>query len=333
MAYLDLGTSLAQTTTAVNVTIPVTTTTGAPVTPAKIDAAVKDQGTIGSLTYPSELTKYYLEMKISDYSRDSLLAVGNLNTKTIIRLPLPMQLIDAAQISYSEEPISALIGATAEKVNSVLKSISGSKSTVNNKEISKAPGSLALGAIGAETLRRTGDLGQVAQALSGYSPNQFLTILLKGPAYKRFSLNWKFSPKNEIESENLRQIIRLINNKKSPNLAGGGALFTFPSIFEIGLKPNAQYLYKFKPAVVEAFTCNYAGSGTPTFYRGAGAPESIEISINFLELEFWLDGQYNDNNDPYDRSSLSGASTANINFDNSTPGPTPNETEVQVPTP
>lgn len=297
-------------------TPPVTTPGTLNSSTSNIDPKIGSSSTISRLEYPADQPKYFLAMNISTFSRRDFISIGQLTPKKVIALPMPMQITDSNQVVFSEQSISLLVGVTAALASSKTVRDVGNdllqKSGVTLSQGSQQPnqpandpgGNLAKGVLGATAIAGTGEGGRAASALTGYAPNQFLTVLLQGPAYKRFSLSWKFSPKTPQESETLRQIIKYINNSKSPTLTGGGALFGFPDIFELGFYPNADYLYKFKPAVLEALTINYAGSGTPTFYRGRGAPESVEVIMNFFELEFWLNGQYNDSNDPFDRSQL-----------------------------
>jgi hypothetical protein len=86
----------------------------------------------------------------------------------------------------------------------------------------------------------------------------------------------------------------------APGLALSGAIFTFPKIFQISFSPNPIYMYKFKPAVLEGLTVNYAPGGQPSFYRASGEtdgqnpPEGLDIAMQFLELEYWLNGDFVD---------------------------------------
>ena len=155
-------------------------------------------------------------------------------------------------------------------------------------------------------------------AFYGYSPNQFLTILLKGPKYKRVQFAWTLSPNSDKESFVLKNIIRTMNNFMAPGLVLNGALFKFPKVFQLSILPNSLYMYKFKPAILENFHINYVPAGVPAFNRrmqlgGVGedgflnAPVSVQISMQFMELEYWLEGDFKDTNDPGDiRSTTNG---------------------------
>lgn len=302
-----------------------------PVSIQTIDENLIRNVSIGTLQFPVDRPKYYTHMKISRYSRTSLLKLGDLNMEQAIILPLPSGMINRNDIAYDENvAIGTPLGATVEgaagaagygrkntsqNLPQLMKSIQSSATGVVGENVPAWLSSVLGGVGGIITQQVTGaasglglgPLGQVAQAALGYSPNQFFTILLKGPRYKRFSFSWRMSPRNEEEAKMLKDIVLYINNAAAPGLVLGGAIFTFPMVFELSFMPNPQYLFKMKPAVVESISANYAPSGIPAFYRassgtnGLNAPEAIQVDIHFLELEYWASGDWKDNNDPYDR--------------------------------
>jgi hypothetical protein len=54
--------------------------------------------------------------------------------------------------------------------------------------------------------------------------------------------------------------------------------------------------------VLKSFSANYTPTGRPSFYKDAGnenAPEAIQISMTFIEIEYWIRGDFNDSNDPF----------------------------------
>lgn len=286
----------------------------------KIRQGLDDLTTVNLYQFPADLPKYFMEMRISDYSRSSLSTLGQLNQIGQVQIPLPMQLVDSHNVHFEQEPIGAFIGALAEAGNKVIKSAIGQTAGMiasggNMKGISDATSSLtdtlkAAGALAAAAAANlgtelSGSAGTLLQTYLGYSPNQFMTILLKGPQYKRHEFTWKFSPRNPTESKRLNLMLKYIQNRMAVRTALEGAIWRYPAIFELAFQPNSQYMFKFKPAVLESLTANLSASGMPAFLRadgltnGLGTPESIEVRMVFLELEFWLSEQFNDNNDPY----------------------------------
>jgi hypothetical protein len=71
----------------------------------------------------------------------------------------------------------------------------------------------------------------------------------------------------------------------------GGVFFSYPEILQVKLFPKDEYLYRFKPCVVESVSVNYAPNG-PSFYRQSQAPTAIDFSISLQEIEIWTKADY-----------------------------------------
>ena len=261
--------------------------------------------------FPSERPKYYMKFDVSQYHR---LGGGNmfqvrLDAFDTFILPLPQNLIDVHPVQYDETPLGALLGNSFDAIQGAMKNIQTGTSDVQG---SFSAAAAAVTAAGAGLIDKVTDapitqLASNISSLAGYSPNQFLTILLKGPKYKQHKFSWVLSPRNEQEAEALRGIIKDFNNYMSPGVVAGGALFTFPMVFQMAFMPNPKYMFKFKPAVLTDFAVDFAGGGMPAFFRkgsqyndGLNAPMMITMSMTFLELEYWLSGNYTDTNEAYD---------------------------------
>lgn len=260
---------------------------------------IEESGTIGGLQFPADRGKYYMTLGLHDYSRSPsdlmgvIVNMAKLNITNTITLPLPQQMVDSHSVNYDQEALGQGLGATTELGSNLMGAMAG-----NMSNIGQALGGV-LGAGGASFLEGVRNLTGInaaglTQALAGVAPNQFLTILLKGPQYKKHSFTWKMSPRNEGESESIRSIIALLNNSMAPGMKAGtgNAFFSFPKIVTISFMPNSNVLYRFKPAVIENMTVNYAPSGAPAFYRRTEAPDTVEIKLDFLEVEYWLTGDF-----------------------------------------
>ena len=233
-----------------------------------------------SLSFPSDTARYYMTLDVSTYSRPSTFSV-KVNPSGRITLPLPLQMIDNHAISYEQKELGTQVGTG---YNTVAGSQMGG--AFNNLKDTLA----VFGRAGLDLAEKFVPL-QDAITAAGYAPNQFLTVLLKGPQYKKHSFTWKLSPRNEGETEVLRRIIANLNEWSSPSLDAGGLYFGWPKVFSLSFVPNGKMLYRFLPCVIENITVNYTSSSMPAFYRGTGGPDTIEMNISFLELEFWLSGQ------------------------------------------
>jgi hypothetical protein len=217
---------------------------------------------------------YFTKIQIATYNRTSITSYPKLNTGGGIILPIPQALNDSHTVNWSEEPLN-LAGGAAEAGSQFLQGNVGAASAIAATSAA-AKASQALGAA-----------GNVVQALAGLAPNEFLTVLLKGPTYKKYTLSWLVSANTPEQSRLFKEIIKRVNASMAPEPMGG--VFKYPNVFQVSLHKGAsenQFLYKFKPAVLDNFSVNYAGGGIPGFYSD-GAPQAIILSMAFHEIEFW----------------------------------------------
>lgn len=261
-----------------------------PVRPQRL-GNIEQIGSIDHLQFPLDRSeKYHMSLGISDYSRsmNSLMQVSaNFSQTGNIILPMPQQMVDSHSVSYEQKAIGQFTGAATETAGSVL-GMDGVGAVTNFVQSAIAGLSQTMAnAFGSVNF----NAADAARATTGMAPNQFLTVLLQGPQYKKYEFSWKLSPRNEAESEQIRKIIVTLNKSMAPGLDGTQAFFTFPKIFKVSFS-NSGVLYRFKPSVLENMTINYAPSGAPAFYSRTGAPDTVELRLQFLEIEFWL------NNDP-----------------------------------
>jgi hypothetical protein len=126
-------------------------------------------------------------------------------------------------------------------------------------------------------------------------------VVLQGPQYKKHSFSWKLYPKSHQESIALQQIIKQLRDSMRTYLSdvSASAFFNFPKVFQLSFKPDRsflndgksdynEYLFGFKPAVLESMNVNYTPSNGPSFYGLTGAPDGVVLTLNFWELEYWL---------------------------------------------
>lgn len=248
-----------------------------------VDRMSSARAGVSGLSFPVDLpTKYHMVFGISAYKRTQSLMSINRGTSLdgIIRLPMPRQITDSHAVDYNTEPLG-LTGALGDAVAGTI--AGGDKTTA----LSQAGASVASSALG------NGDVSQALQAFTGVAPNQFLTVLLKGPQYKKHQFSWLLAPRNREETMIIKKIIATFNDAMAVGLTswGGNAIWTFPKVITPAFT-NQDMLFRFKPCVIETFQVNYAPSGAPAFYSQTKGPDAVEISMNLMELEFWLTGQF-----------------------------------------
>jgi hypothetical protein len=272
----------------------------------KIKDYLDSKNKLGNLQFPLDIPQYHFRMEFSDYKRESMMKVAATTKRGSIILPMPYQIIDAHQVRWEQEQLGILLGGGLHGATSLYNRGNGDVNSrmSNLQDLQKKvtgwdgikDGAAILGgaaATGAAALAVAAAPQVVVDGVSaavGIAPNQFLTVLFKGPSYKEFTLQWKLSPNNKKESEELWKIIKQINREMAPSTYTGSLFFSYPSVVTCSFSNKGQ-MYEFKPAVIKAFGQNYTGSGMPAFYH-TGYPESVEFSIQFMELEFWLKNDF-----------------------------------------
>jgi len=246
------------------------------------------KSSIEQYQFPADLPKYYFTLGVSDYNRvDAFSFVVNITST--IKLPLPKQLADNDQVSYEQQELGQMTGA-----------LSGGLSSLLQGDVQGAIGNVLGGAAGTAGFAALKALGGITglsaiegtQAAFGVAPNPYTTVLLKGPTYKKHEFSWTLSPRTAEESRKVKDIIKLLKNSMFVGLGPGGTFFTPPKIFSPKFFNNENYLYKFKPCVLENMSVNYSPSGAPAFYTTTGAPDAVELRLSFLEIEFWFKDQW-----------------------------------------
>ncbi len=274
----------------------------------KIAAAANTMHKVGTLQYPPDMPKYYMEMAIMKYNRTNLFTVGTGETITTVFLPYPDAMIDQTQVAYEHAKFSDTLGmATNAGFGAAKNLVNNFQNQTGQQGVNQLIGDAA-GVLGDAGKGFIGDaIGSSAQGAAlagavGYTPNYFLTVILQGPQYKTYNLSWTFAPRTPQESLNLRQIIRVFQDAMAPGTSLGGALFNFPRVFQNSYQPNPGMLYQYKPSVLMNFAVNYTPGGSPSMKQadsamnGWNAPTAMKISAQFQELEFWLRGEYGDVN-------------------------------------
>lgn len=267
--------------------------------------------TIQAQSYLDELPKYYLQINVGQYARSQIGVQGSFDTIYSLAMPLPNQLVDHQGVIFDQTPLNPMLGNALNAVTSQVNNTAENQTKTWDDVVGRLLGGAALGGVGA-----VASLPIISSVVgvAGYSPNQFLTILLRGPQYKQYSFEWDLAPASSSEALNLATITTYLKNAQAPQYVAGGAFFRFPKIFWLRFVPNPGFLYKFKPAVMTNFAVNYAGGGAPIFNRSIGAtagkggpndapdnpPALYKVHMKFWELEFWLQGNYNLNNNPED---------------------------------
>ena len=139
-------------------------------------------------------------------------------------------------------------------------------------------------AVGANLLGRT----------TGQTLNPNLELLFKGPNLRTFNFNFKFTPRNSKESQEVKEIIRVLKKNMAVQRSTSNLFLMTPNVFTVEYIYNSNgdnagtshpYLNKFKPMAMTNLNVNYTPDGTYMTYNGTGALTSTDLQMSFGELE------------------------------------------------
>lgn len=262
-----------------------------------------------NVAFPSDIKQQHIHMRFSRYKRRSIYDQPFFEPQNSIRLPIPKELVDNVSVQYSTENLGPLVGAVADSiagtqtgsfrdiVNSIVSGVTSTSAGAGAAAIQGGPAALSTlipGGIGRNLESVVTSGINAVQSLTGIAINPFQTILFKSPNFKKHRFSWVLVPKSKEESASLEFIMRLFKYHMLPGISGagtGGVFFSYPEILEVKLYPSDEYLYKFKPCVVDSVSVNYAPNN-PSFYRETGAPTAVQFSINLQEIEIWTKADY-----------------------------------------
>lgn len=242
---------------------------------------------IGAYSFPSDTPKYYMGFAFSQYQRPSIFSSLNLNLTNSIILPMPANLVDDTNVTYNIESL----GAYGFAADSMAQGFNNRDSILNGSitDNLKSAGEKALGGAGTYGISALGGpLSQTLLQMAGIAENPFLTVALKNANFKKHQFKWRLAPSSAQESYTIAQMIKLFKAMALPDLTIGGSAFSYPYICVPAFYPSDDYLYTFKPCVIEDFTANFVTGSNPSFFAGTGAPTEVEFTLQLLEIELWL---------------------------------------------
>lgn len=249
----------------------------------------------GSLIFPSDLEEYrfYISFDFRKFTRRQIsdrafYGPGAGGGTEITRLPIPNNMIDTTSVIWGEQGMSSVLGAVIEIGADMRDAAKQAKSIQDRLEDLIKNAGMGLGAAAVGTLAGMGGINAIA-ALAGVAINPFMTVMFQSPTFKRHQFQWSFYPHTKEETETLRTILARfkLHTLSSVRQGTAGLLLNYPDMCYVTLHPNNVDLYKFKPCVIEAASVNYAPNG-PSFFDGTDAPTEVILTVNLLEMEYWI---------------------------------------------
>ena len=246
-----------------------------------------------SLRYPYERvdnTQDYIQFSIYEYKRAGLTS-GPLKTDSLgsITLPVPSQVLDTNAANYGS---SNLNNMTAGALDTAQKFIGGNaeaaadsanniiKETLGSGISDKYFASQAVSSLGSNI-----SLDQLLARSEGNILNPNMELLFSGPSLRQFKFSFKFTPRFDQESNEVKMIIKAFKKNMSPR--GGGFYLKTPNIFAIRYLGNGgkdhQFLNKFKLCALTNMSVNYTADGVHATYSDE-TPVAMVMDLSFQEL-------------------------------------------------
>lgn len=130
------------------------------------------------------------------------------------------------------------------------------------------------------------DVKSLLSASSKTSLNPFKEVIFEAVDFRKFAFRYKFLPRNQAETKEIEDIIKLFKFHMHPEMSAGKLFFIYPSEFNISYyfdgKENS-YFHKFAPCVLESMEVSYGGEQFSAFRDGA--PTEVNLSLVFSETE------------------------------------------------
>lgn len=216
------------------------------------------------LTFPPDRPPITFNMIEGEITNRTSNGLGSIKTIGTYQLPMPLSMTDPQRTGFNDSYSYLNAG-----INALTGGVGG--------------GAQVAGQFG-------GGIAALGNAL-GLTINHMRGVTMEQPLFKQHQFSWKLSANSQEESVLIARIIRKFRLGMAPKVTKlERGVLEYPNVFIPYFSPNMQFLYKFKPCVMSAFDVDYLGGNeAPSFYSGTGAPESIQITMSLLEIEYWLD--------------------------------------------
>ena len=131
--------------------------------------------------------------------------------------------------------------------------------------------------------------------------NPNMELLFGGPTIRNFRFNFKMTPRNEKEAEQIKLIIRAFKRNMAPQAEGGtvgsGNFFLkTPNVFSLRYRTgsrNHPFLNRFKQCFLSDMSVQYTGEGIYSTYDD-GTPVSMILDLSFKETQPIYDVDYDE---------------------------------------
>ena len=245
-----------------------------------------------------------------------------INAGTIL-LPIPANLQDTNNVRYDTSSLNGLAAAGVSAVQTAIggrgnaaTSIGGAIDNIGTgisefkNKVDVGVGNEAVATdiinkqIAASAVNIFGANVTVNQLLArgnGEVINPNMELLFGGPTIRNFRFNFKMTPRNEKEAEQVKLIIRAFKRNMAPQAEGGtvgsGNFFLkTPNVFNLRYRTgnrNHPFLNRFKQCFLSDMSVSYTGEGIYSTYDD-GTPVSMILDLTFKETQPIYDVDYDE---------------------------------------
>ena len=248
----------------------------------------------------------------------SALKPAQLSEDGVIILPMPSNIEDSNSVSYDGDTLNGLTAFGLNVFEGVagadFKKLLGSPTERTNEidRLLKVPGVAAANAnitsaavvdylnkyLAASAVNIFGSNVSVNSLLArtqGKILNPNMELLFNNVTLRTFRFSFKMTPRDEVESLQVKSIIRSL--KKNMAAKKAGLFLETPNIFELEYKKGNKlhpFLHRFKQCALSDMSVNYTGENVYATYND-GTPVSLIMNLTFKELvPIYEDDYYDD---------------------------------------
>ena len=251
--------------------------------------------------------------------------VNKLSTKPLINagtilLPIPANLADTNNVQYDSSTLNGLAAAGVQAAEGIMTTDFTQGFNQGLKQINQVRKDVAANIKGGVT--EAGATNVITKALAAEAVNIFganvtvnqllargngeilnpnMELLFGGPTLRNFRFQFKFTPRNPKESEQVKLIIRAFKRNMAPqaqggNLGSGNWFLKTPNVFKLRYRSGRRdhpFLNKFKQCFLSDMQTTYTGDGVYMTYDDA-TPVSIILDLSFKEIQPIYDIDYDE---------------------------------------
>ena len=242
-----------------------------------------------------------------------------INAGTIL-LPIPANLSDTNNVQYDSSTLNGLAAAGVQAAEGIMttdftqgfnqglkqlekvrKDVSanikgGVTEAAATNAITKALAAEAVNIFGANVT-----VNQLLARGNGEILNPNMELLFGGPTLRNFRFQFKFTPRNVKEAEQVKLIIRAFKRNMAPQAQGGDLgsgnwFLKTPNVFKLRYRSGRRdhpFLNRFKQCFLSDMQTTYTGDGVYMTYDDA-TPVSIILDLSFKEIQPIYDIDYDE---------------------------------------